>query len=193
MQDDTITYRYFVAEGPAATAAMEAASELLEAQRARIRDCLQKYGADCLWGGRGSAPIGIGFKCAEIKPSMKENFLKPTIKRPDGERFAVYKPDQRYKAGKAIKQDLLKVGAFSYSGEIVKRLGVNREAFGVLNGQHVLAHTGAGLYGSTLVIRIPDGGHLTREQGQFVPPSFLREIKKSEFIAITEEGAQAAA
>jgi hypothetical protein len=196
MREDTIKYRYFVAEGEAVDVAIAAGKAGMEAHNQRIRACMDKYGADCLWGGNHSAPSKIGFKIGEDeKPQMKENFLKPEIERcGKGERYAVYAPDKRYKAGKDIRKDLLAVGHFSFSAFVMGQFGVGRECFGTVNGRFVLAHSVCGLHGGTPVLQIPFGGDRDNHRDEaWEKPPFLREIKKSEFIAITEEDAQAAA
>lgn len=118
---------------------------------------------------------------------MKENFLKPEIEYgTDKVKYACYKPDQRYKAGKAIKAELKAVGAFSYSDFISKVTGVDRMVFGTMGGRQVMCSTSGGRYKDTLVFRIPVGGDHSKD---FTAPNGFREIKKSEFIAITEESA----
>lgn len=182
--NETITYHYFVAEGLEATGAKAGGLAGMETYRKQMKDLMAKYGADCLWGGRRSAPGGIGFLWTEkTPPPMKENFLKPHIERSGDNRYAVYYPDQRYKGGKTIKKDLASVGGFNFSDYVVKCLGVDRSVFGILDGRQVMASSTAGLYGETLIIQIPVGG----DHGEFECPEFLRKIKKSEFIAITEE------
>lgn len=187
---EEITYKYFVAEGEAVAPAMADAAAESSAHQDRISALLQKYEADCLWGGSRSAPNAIGFTWEppednwRAKPPMRENFLKPAVERSEGKLYACYKPDQRYKAGKAIKSELKAVGSFRYSDFIAKATGADRMVFGVLDGRQVLCHTSAGRYKDSLVFRIPTGGDHGKD---FVPPAGFREIKKSEFIAITEE------
>jgi hypothetical protein len=194
MKEDTIKYHYFVAEGEEVDVAVAAGKAGIEEHQQRISACLEKYGADALWGGSSSAPGKIGYKISEDeRPPMKENFLKPEIERWDGVRYAVYNPDKRYKAGKEIKKDLVSVGYFRFSRFVLDQLGVRCECFGQYEGRQVLAHAVCGLYGETLVLQIPFGGDRfgKERETEWEIPSFLREIKKSEFIAITEESATA--
>ena len=187
---EEITYKYFVAEGEAIAPVMEAAKAESAAHQERISVLLKKYDADCLWGGRKSSPHAIGYIWERpegdyrAKPAMRENFLKPEVERSGDVSYACYKPDQRYKAGKAIKAELKAIGAFSYSDYISKATGADRMVFGVLEGRNVMCQTSGGRYKDTLVFRVPTGGDHGKE---FVPPAGFREIKKSEFISIPEE------
>ena len=187
---EEITYKYFVAEGETIAPVMESVKAENSAHQERISALLKKYEADCLWGGRRDAPFAIGFLWERpegdyrAKPPMRENFLKPEIERSGDVSYACYKPDQRYKAGKAIKAELKAVGGFSYSDAISKALKVDRMVFGVMDGRQVMCSTSGGRYKDSLVFRIPVGGDHGKE---FVAPEVFREIKKSEFIAITEE------
>lgn len=187
---EEITYKYFVAGGESIAPAMAAAEAENLAHQERISALLKKYEADCLWGGRRLAPHAIGWFWERpdgdyrAKPPMRENFLKPEVERSADVLYACYKPDQRYKAGKAIKAELKAVGAFSYSDFIAKATGVDRMVFGNLDGRQVMCQTSAGRYKDMLVFRIPTGGD---HGNDFTAPAGFREIKKSEFVAITEE------
>jgi len=187
---DQITFKYFVAEGELFASVMEAAKAESAAHQARISVLLKKYEADCLWGGSRYAPHAIGWIWERpegdfrAKPPMRENFLKPDVERSGEVRYACYKPDQRYKGGKAIKVELKEVGSFSYSEYVAKATGVDRMVFGNLDGRQVMCQTSAGRYKDMLVFRIPVGGDHGKD---FIPPEGFREIKKSEFVAITEE------
>ncbi len=184
---EMIIYRYFVAEGEEAEAVKKEAAEEKKEFFARVNKLLEKYAADCAWGGAKSSPAAIGFLHKNgDKPEMKDGFLRPKIERSDRENYAVYYPDRRYKVGKAILEDLKAVGCFNFSDFVTKKLGCYCDCFGILNGQMVRAVAAAGLYGDVVVVSIPTQGDNLKKDIT-VPPS-LREIKKSEFIAITEEG-----
>lgn len=189
---EEITYKYFVAEGEAITSVIDMAKAERARHQDRISALLKKYEADCLWGGSRSAPGAIGWIWEKpegdyrAEPPMRENFLKPDVEHSDGVTYACYKPDQRYKAGKAIKAELKAVGSFNFSDTISKALKVDRMVFGILDGRNVMCQTAGGQYGDRLVFRIPTGGD---HKDTFSAPGGFREIKKSEFIAITEENA----
>ena len=185
-----ITYKYFVAEGETVESVLAAVKAEGDAHQARISAVLETYEADCLWGGRRESPFALGWVWERpvgdfrAKPPMRENFLKPEIERSGDVLYACYKPDQRYKAGKAIKAELKAVGGFDFSGAVSEALKVARRVFGIMDGRSVMCQTAAGQYGGKLVFRIPIGGNYNTT---FTPPEGFREIKKSEFVAITEE------
>ena len=184
--NDAIVYRYFLAEGDKAEAVKTEVVAEKEAHFARLGDIIKKYGADCAWGGSRSHLSALGFTHkGDGKPEMKEGFLRAKIEQSNGETYAVYYPDKRYKAGKEIVKDLQAVGIFNFSDSVTKKLGCYCDCFGTLDGRMVRAMSAAGQYGDRLVIRIPTQGD-TRPRNFEIPPG-LREIKKSEFIAITEE------
>lgn len=185
--NEEIITKYFVADG------IEAQEIILEAKTARdkhfdkVNALVAKYGADAAWGGR-SEITSLAFKHdSTAKPEMKEGFLRPKIDTSDGQRYAVYSPDKRYKAGKDIVKELEEVGSFNFSDFIIGRLKMNCAVFGTINGRMVRSVSGAGHYGEKLVVRLPCGGDSRPEE--ITIPAFLREIKKSEFIALSEEGA----
>lgn len=187
---ELITYKYFIAEGESIAHTIAFIKTKQAAHQDRISDLLEKHGADCLWGGRRESPFAIGWiwKRPEgeyrAKPPMRENFLKPEVERSGDVTYACYRPDQRYKAGKQIKAELKAVGGFSFSDAICEAMGVDRNVFGVLDGRQVVCRSSAGACGNKLVFRIPVGG---AGNIPFESPDGFREIKKSEFIAITEE------
>jgi hypothetical protein len=119
-------------------------------------------------------------------PPVREHFLKPTVERSGDITYARYKPDKRYKAGKAIASELQAVGGFNFSKYICTTLNIHKEVFGTLDGRSVVSFTVAGQYGDRLVFKIPTTDH---HDDSFTVPDGFREIKQSEFIAITEEGA----
>ncbi|EDW5036665.1 hypothetical protein AL451_003795 [Salmonella enterica subsp. enterica serovar Thompson] len=70
----------------------------------------------------------------------------------------------------------------------VRLLGCYAEAAGVRNGQHYFTWSGAGFYPEkkALVVRIPVGENGEKPLPADMSPA-LTEIKRSEFIAVTEE------
>ncbi|EDC2516094.1 hypothetical protein GAB94_20530 [Salmonella enterica] len=111
----------------------------------------------------------------------------------DGQALFEVRPDRRYKEGKQLAARLKEVNEklrdlSTFSDWAVRLLGCYAEAGGVRNGQHYFTWSGAGFYPEkkALVVRIPVG-----ENGEKPLPGdmskALIEIKRSEFIAITEE------
>ncbi|EBT2120001.1 DUF5420 family protein [Salmonella enterica] len=111
----------------------------------------------------------------------------------DGQVLFEVRPDRRYSEGKQLATRLKEVNEklrdlSTFSDWAVRLLGCYAEAAGVRNGQHYFTWSGAGFYPEkkALVVRIPVG-----ENGEKPLPGdmskALIEIKRSEFIAITEE------
>ncbi|MDY0164630.1 DUF5420 family protein [Desulfobotulus sp.] len=186
-----IKYKYYVAEGESIAHVIAEAQDQLSQYRARVGSFLKKYEADGLWGYSGRAPFAIGWHWQrpegdrKATPPMREYFLKPSLERNGDITYAYYKPDKRCRAGRAIVEELQAVGGFNFSNYICTKLKVHKEVFGLLNGRSVVSHTVAGLYGDRLAFKIPTTDH---HDDSFTAPDGFLEIKKSEFIAITEEG-----
>jgi len=184
--NEEIKYKYFLGENDESLAILREAKEERAHHFDKVNALVAKHGFDCAWGGR-SEITAFAAKIEDTKAEMKEGFLKPKIKRSEGQRYAVYSPDKRYKAGKDIAKEMKGVGAFNFSDFIIEKLGVAALVFGQMDGRQVMCSTSAGNYGNKLVVRLPTGGDSHRRE--ITIPSFLREIKKSEFIAISEESA----
>lgn len=177
-----IVKKYFVGDGVDAVLILTEAKEERAKHFEKVNSLVAKYGADSAWG-RNSV-TSLAFKC-DGKPEWKDGFLKPKMERSEGVSYAIYSPDKRCKAGKTIIVDFEQVGSFNFSDFIVKKLGMSCSVFGTENGRMVRSTTQAGNYFDTMVVVFPCGGD-SRPSDISIPP-FLREIKKSEFIAITEE------
>ncbi|WP_079907646.1 DUF5420 family protein [Salmonella enterica] len=111
----------------------------------------------------------------------------------DGQALFEVRPDRRYSEGKRLAARLKEVNEklrdlSTFSDWVVRLLGCYAEANGVRRRQHYFTWSGAGFYPEkkALVVRIPVG-----ENGEKPLPvdmsKALIEIKRSEFIAITEE------
>lgn len=185
--NEEIKIKYFLGTGEEALAIILDAKKVQIQHFDKVNALTTKFGADAAWGGR-SEITALAFKHeAQTKPEMKEGFLRPKIDTSDGQRYAVYAPDKRYKAGKDIAKELKDVGAFNFSAYLIEKLGVECRVFGQMDGRQVMVSSSAGHYGDRLVVRYPHGGD-SRPKEVVMPP-FMREIKKSEFIAISEESA----
>ena len=184
-----VTMRYFVAEGPRAE--QVAAEGLAKANDAiaKRRAYLDELGAHAFFERNHQAPYAVAFS-AKDGGEKRHGFLSPTVEYHDGERYLIYKPDMRTTAGKEIKQRLGELATFNFSDFVCKEFGVSHSTIGA----HRASRSGLAMYNSvagylrnTLVFKIPFGG----DQGggrviDIEAPADLREIKHSEFIAITE-------
>lgn len=189
-----VTIRYFVAEGERAEELRLRAVEEATKFNAHMQSIRDEFGAYGLWGREGCAPYALIYKGDGAK-KQKYGFLPPE-KNWDGEKNLVWihKPDRRFKAGKEAAKKLASVKNFRFSDYICKELKVEN----MVPGRHDGGRTGwalynsvAGMYNNRIVVKIPFGNNLTGG-GRSDPeiPECLREIKKSEFIAMTEEASK---
>jgi hypothetical protein len=185
--NEEIKIKYFLGEGNESIAIILGAKKEQTLHFEKVNALVSKYGADAAWGGRAELSALAFNHDPSVTPGMKEGFLRPKIHTSDGQRYAVYYPDKRYKEGKSLARELKGVGSFNFSDCIVEKLGLTCSVFGQLDGRSVRCSTSAGCYGERIVVRLPSGGD-SRPQEIAMPP-FLREIKRSEFVAISEEGA----
>ncbi|ECT4008778.1 hypothetical protein H9080_002511 [Salmonella enterica] len=111
----------------------------------------------------------------------------------DGQVLFKVRPDHRYSEGKQLAARLEGVNEKLqelplFSDWVIRKLGCYADASYVNRGQYLTTWSGAGFYPEkkALVVRIPVG-----ERGEKALPAdmskALTEIKRSEFIAITEE------
>jgi len=184
-----VTIRYFVAEGDKAEHVMKEGLEKVNAVRALRAAFLKKHGADGTWEHRHQAPYGLVFNADKCDGSAKTGYLKPERHSQDGTTYYTYRFDKRTKAGKALIEEAKPMATFDFSTFAVKEFGVYRS----LIGSCAESRTGMAMYISAagiskdkLVFSIPEGGEERQEQLRPIPPEF-RELKKSEFIALTEE------
>ncbi len=184
-----VTIRYFVAEGDKAERVIKEGLEKVNAVRALRATFLEKHGADGTWERRHQAPYGLVFNTEKCDGAAKPGYLKPERHSQDGTTYYAYRFDKRTTAGKALIEEAKGMATFDFSTFAVKEFGIYR----CLTGRCDESRTGmamytsaAGIHKDKLVLSIPEGGEERQEQLRPIPPEF-RELKKSEFIALTEE------
>lgn len=153
---------------------------------------LEKYKAQgFLMQGNHAKAICIAINADE---PLKEMTGMSVGKDRDGDTYyAVYSPNKRFKEGKELASDLVEFSTMlrnspAFSDFVVKKLNCHR----LLAGDHTGSRSGVALYGSTagvskgqLALAIPS---MESEDESFQHlPATLREIKKSDFVALTEE------
>lgn len=111
---------------------------------------------------------------------------KAEVERLGHQKMFTIKPDRRTKKG---KQYLLKVKGLehkAFNTFAMKKMELPRYMVcSVYAGRPVLVFATCGYVGDTFLYQFPVGD----ESAGFEKPDWLTEIKKSEFIAINEEGA----
>lgn len=184
-----VTIRYFVAEGEKAERVIKEGLEKRKAISAQRSVFVEKYGADGTSEYSYQAPHGLAFNANKCDGADKPGFLKPVRKTQDGVAYYEYRFDKRTKVGKALIEESAGLAFFDFSMFAVREFDVRR----VLIGSSSRSRTGSAMYQSVagickgkLVFKIPEGGEERNEQQHPIPAEF-RELKKSEFIALTEE------
>ncbi|WFP48541.1 DUF5420 family protein [Methylomonas sp. EFPC3] len=167
--------KYFIAEGEKADRVANQGLEFANQKRKDRQEYLTEMGADAFYERERSAPTGLAFAGAD--GSEKKGFKKPFQVEHESHKYWVYQPNRQTTIGKQISARLKKLATFNFSNYAVTEFSVNVHKFDA--GR--LYFSVAGFYKSTLVFKIPFG-----DDPVTIPPDF-REIKKSEFIALTEE------
>lgn len=180
-----IKYRYFVAVGEKAERVIEEIREGLRAHREKSEAVRDKYGASATWG-RSLAPFALAFE-GDQHATKKPGFKEPHTALDGGKRFHIHAPNRSTKIGKECARLLASLTPFDSSAHASKAFGLMHSVCGMSGGRMCISFTAAGFYGNALVFRVPVGG----ENGDNIsPPADVRALKHSEFIAITEEGAE---
>lgn len=184
-----VTIRYFVAEGEKAERVIKEGLEKRNAISAQRSAFVEKYGADGTCEYRHQAPHGLAFNADKCDGADKPGFLKPVRNTQDGVTYYEYRFDKRTKVGKALIEECAGLAYFDFSTYAVREFDVSRS----LIGSSSRSRTGSAMYISVagiskgkLVFKIPEGGDERHVQQRPIPAEF-RELKKSEFIALTEE------
>lgn len=111
----------------------------------------------------------------------------------DGQALFEVRPDRRYSEGKQLAARLEEINKKlqalpTFGGWAVKTLGCYADASYVNHGQHLVTWSVAGFFPEkkALVVSIPVGENGKEPLPADMSPALI-EIKRSEFIAITEE------
>ena len=180
-----VQFRYFVAEGERAHRLMAEGLEAKQAWVDRRKALAAENGAHSLIWRRHSVPYGLVFKGGE-HAQRKPGFRQPEIHREGDAKYHVHRPSLTSKAGKTLSQKLHLVGPEpNFSDAAAQEFGVDR----MVAGSHPNSRTGmavyfavAGVIKDQLCIKVP----VNDSEPLDAPPEF-RELKKSEWIALTEE------
>lgn len=179
--------RYFVGQGERAEKVVSDGLALANQARKKRNAYLKAVGADGFWERRNQAPFAVVNYAKEGK--RLGGFLPPERHSEDGKKFWVYRPDGRTTIGKQALGTFRELATFNFSEFACSEFGVAHSVIGA----HAASRSGMAMYSSaagymqkTLVFYIPFGDD--KPASDPVIPADLREIKKSEYIALTEEG-----
>lgn len=173
--------KYYVIEGPEVEELCARIKEGRDRFAERAEAVMEKYQADSLLVRRSTTIVGLGFKTPGHKPGLKIDVY-------DSNGYYRAYPDRRTKIGKQLIKDMAAASAKQHPSDII------------------LAHYKAARWAPTSDPRSRTGmsmavsvGHMLTcgkrvtldvpvvENEPFDPPAGAREIKKSEYIALTEE------
>lgn len=186
-----ITKRYFIGEGPEALDLIQEAMDGIRAARKKQKtleekwDCFQLYMSP--WGNKFIGIITKG-------PVDRSYLKKGELFHEDGESYWAYSPKRSTKLGKAMLEDFEQEGlVFQASKHIVNKLGVDREVYGLLEKYQRMgfAHSVAGFHDGKIMLKVPtlsdDDPSKGREEDFPEMPSWVREVRRSEFISLQED------
>lgn len=172
----SVRRRYFIVEGAEGEAVKETALAAQKAHRARRKAVEEKYGADGLMlSGRESRPIALLIEAGNPAPDGAKAAGRHVK---DDKTYIEYQPLKNRKAGKRLAADLAAVGGFDGSEMILKTF----DAVVWIAGGNAMHVSTAGIVKETVVVQVPES-----DDELFTPPACFREIKKSEYVALTEE------
>lgn len=181
-----IIKRYFVGEGERATKVVADGMAAANVAHKRRGAYLKEIGAAGFWETRNAAPFAVVIYAKEGK--RLGGFLPPEQHSEAGKKFWVYRPDGRSGIGKRALAAFRELAAFNFSAFACKEFGVEHSVI----GYHEHSRSGMAMYSSaagyvqkTLVFCIPFCGD--KPVRNVAIPKDLREIKHSEYIAMTEE------
>lgn len=168
--------RYFVAEGDQAKALAESVLHMQKAHRDKIHALQADYKAAAVMV-REMRPTGlvIDKDFAPVPGCRAEKYWH------EGKEYKLYTPLLNRKLGKDLAKRFKDIGSFSGSDVILKHY---KAVSYVIGGDNTMWVSTAGIFNDVVVLQVPVDSRNTFEPA---PDSGLREIKKSEFIALTEE------
>jgi hypothetical protein len=174
-----IIKHFYIAEGEKAEQVAKEGLEKANAIRKMRLRFQEEVGASGLYERSHQPPIALVFVGNDKKPG----FLPPLVIDYDKNLFA-YEPDRRTKIGKAMRGRLDGLASFNFSDFACQAYGIHGDVIGAgPGGRMALYSPAAGYLKGKLVFVIPKGG----DSDDIAVPDGFREIKGSEYMALTEE------
>lgn len=176
--------RYFAAQGPDATDLIQLMLKHQDEHAVRMRAFVERHGGDLVMHNSSNGyPSGLLVEAGKPVPQgfrFKEQYGH------QGKSYQLCVPPGNTVAGRAVKKEMAEVGGFSPSDLICDHYKVGN--FQLISGRAMWMPVGwAHVKKDIVTLSVPQGGD--RDNLLYDPSPFpeLREIKKSEYIAITEE------
>lgn len=167
--------RYFLVERDDAQEVIERLKADHKAN-AGARNALQsRYGAAGLMLTQDHKPVSFLYPEGHVVPAGMNYKGRRTS---DGKAYMEYAPNRRIRAGKIVAGELEKVPFFNVSYVILKHYGCEEMVPDNTN----LAIATAGMIKGQIVVQHPE-----LLDAPWQAPEGFREIKKSEYVALTEE------
>lgn len=183
-------FRYFVAEGPEAQRIAAEGLELVNQDEGQMVAIIERFGADTAWTNR-TGIVALAWKAEEgEKPADRTPFRYDSTEWSGDTRYYLYKPDRRTKAGKEAAKFIGSFKRFNFSDYATKAFNVSAWVAGSDGASRTgmsMFLSSAGYVKNQLVFRIPVPENESLPDRFPAIPECFREIKHSEFIAITEE------
>ena len=179
-------FRYFVEVNSTLS---QLRKELIEEEEKELgdrSDFATRYGGKLCFG-TGSRVSGIAVNIQDRKP---EGFklLYSEMKSEEGKLYRVYVPDRRTKLGRQAHAEMLKLRKTAFSDKVIRRLNLGSNFFDVIERYIKHYTSSAFLVGKGekeyLAARVP----LCEASKELKCPEGMIEIKKSSWVALTEEG-----
>lgn len=173
--------RYFVADDAEAVQLIEDIKRLNNEHRERLIAFLKQYNTEHCIQRRGQpTAILVVMDEARDRPEPPEGFKYTGKHYHDNRVFAEFTPVGNTKVGRAIKKQMEAVGGFSANDIILKHYAAETMVYA---GNSMWCATGwPHLQKNVIVVQVPED-----DEQLYTPHPSFREIKKSEYVAITEE------
>ena len=167
---------FFLADDAEAKALNEEIFQEHEKHRQRINAFFAAYGATIGMQRRGFPTRVLISEDSEIPDGMKKDGRHFY----EGKTYVNCVPVGNTKIGRAIKAEMKAVGGFDASEMILKHYGAGAMILSGGRSHHAVGYTRSP--GAPITIDAPEN-----DEYPYATPSSFRKIKRSEYIAITEE------
>lgn len=178
-----VKVRYFTTRGDLANKLIQEAKDKISDVAQRRNAFLEDCNADAFYQNAYSIEGICTFSGVQLP-----GFKKPMLTEHNGKTIFIHVPAKNTKIGKEFVKKFSALTKFNFSRSVINTYNVSSDIIGLeLNGDGstCMFRSTAGFINDTILIKIPfyiDEG----KQNITIPETFV-EIKKSQFIALSEE------